>query len=574
MRTLPETSLDVYWKLMEKAWITNPEAHYYWELEVRYLSQLASLNEAAALRVLDLNLLDSLESGESASMKFLLDLALKDMAGFWSFLSTPELTAVTESGQEEVIPLLYLNTQDSESAAVIESLFWVRDGIGGFEMWSIGHLTNLSLQSQTVFHALLSKERNWLPPDLWIDVDSLRFLVSISAIDEAAAAQILEMPFLETIELADYNALKRLSELAELDPSFLAKILAHPDLGVGALANAGLTISILFLHHTSPQVANAIISLPWVQDGINEPPSESQPDHQSTTAYEHATVSDLLELADRSPELTVSLLTKQWMHEPTNYLKWRMVSQLAELASQDVETALQVVRMAFLDDLQMDDEAALEMMNILGRANLVHTGQPARDSLQQMLAHPDFINLAAGEVTGEISGNVAIIIIQVTFPKVAKVLNSYPWIQDGIDASEFTSMNTLAVFVFQDSVTIYSDEVIWVLIDKPWVRDGLTEDEVDAVERLQALAQREESIAISLLSMPFLESVDVKDAKALTTLSVLSSQRDPEYVRELLSHPSLKDGITDAQAAILAVSYWQLRESLEILDTLFGQQNT
>ena len=382
------------------------------------------------------------------------------------------------------------------------------------------------------------------------------------------------MPFIQTIEYSDYEALRKLSELAELDPSYLAEVLADPALNEDKVENVGLTISLLHLKFVSPEAWNAIQALPWIQDGISKPPNEGQPDQESTTAYEHITVSSLLEMARRSPELLVGLTAKPWMHELTNYLKWRMTSELAELASRDVESALQVVGMAFLEDLQKDDEAALQMMNILGRSGLGRTGYSGPESLQKMLINPDFIKLAASENTGEISGIVAKIIIEVEFPEESEVLNSYPWVQDGIDVSEYPAMHDLAEFLFGYTSGRYSIEVIRDLLARTWMLDGLTEEERRAVNSLRLLAQHEESNAISLLAMPFLESVDATDASALSTFSVLSSQRSPGYVKQVLSHPAFESGITDTQAAIIADSYWQIRDSLEVLDQLFNPQNS
>ena len=563
MRYLTDISLDVFWKLMDKAWINGPEDHDNLGLEVRYIAQLATLDEAATLMILDMNFLDSIESTDAASVKFLLDLASHNMDELWSLLSSPELTALTESGQDEKIPLLYLSMQDPQSAAVIEALPWVQNGIHELEMWSVSHLVDLALRSQTVFHALLAKERNWLPPDPWIDVDSLKLLVSISASNEAAAVQILELPFLETIEYADYRALMDLAELSELDPSYLADVLSYPTLIDGTAENPGLTTSLLYLKRTSPALSHALESLPWIQDGISKPPTEGQPDRQSTTAYEHITVSALLELAGRSSELAISLINKQWMHEPSNYLKWRMVSQTSELASRNLETALQVAKMPFLNTLEDDDERALKMMNILGLV-----GSP-----RGMLSHEELVNLASDEDANEISGNVAKIILDTKHPEKAALINSYPWVQDGIDTSEFHAMRTLAKFVFDGTGLYYPDEIVWDLLQKSWVTDGLTKDEIRAVGSLQVLAHHEESNAISLLAMPFLESVDDSDASALFNFSALSSQRGTNYVKQVLSHPSLEGGITDRQAAIIADSYWKIHNNLEVLDELFDTED-
>ncbi len=573
MRKLPELSLDFFWKLMDKAWIANPEEHEPWELAVQHLSQLATVDEEAALTILDMNFLDSIEKRDPASVEFLLYLAISDRDELWRLLTSPELNALTQSGQEEVPALLYLNMKDPQSAAIIRTLPWVQDGIHGFELWSIGHLTHLSLQSQPVFHALLAKQNNWLPPDPWADVGSLGLLVSMSSIDGNATLKILDLPFLRSNDYADFGSLESLAELAQLNPSYLADLASHPLLVDGSNENIRLLISLFRLRDDSPEAAVAIESLPWVLDGISDPPSEDQTDQQAPIAYEYNTVLALLELAGRSPELMVKLLARPWMREPTDHLKWSMVTHFSALAKQDAETALQVAEMPFLSDLQEDDEASLAMINLLGRSELWRSGSYDRESLKKMFLHPGFIKLTSDPESEEISGILAMIIMEVKFPQETKVPSSYTWIEDGIDASEYPAIRGLAKYMLAYSPTRYSNRVVWVLTSRRWVEDGLTDIELAAIHSLEVLAQHQESITMNLFRMPFLESVDAIDAEALSTLSDLADQRDPDYVWDLLDHPAVEGGITDSQAAIIATSYSQLHESLENLYTLLDVQD-
>ncbi len=571
LRDLTGISLDVFWKVMDHSGFDIAGDNPDWHLPVQYLLLLASLEEAATLAILDMNFLSSPDSSASASLRYLLDLAYRDRDGFHSLLASQELSALTESGKYEAVPLLHLQTQDPESAAAIEALSWVQDGILDLDMWSVAYLAELALQSKDVFHAVLAKKRLWLPPDYWIEAGSLMYLVSISAIDEWAALQILEMRFFRSIDLADYSAMKTLADLAASDPVYLREFLSLPFLHEYGDYNFEVAFSLLQLRHTSIEAAESIQALPWFRDGISRPYSTGPIDRQSTTAFEFATASNLLDLAGRSPDLMMSLVANEWMYASTNYLKWRIVSNVDELASRDLETALRVVRMPFLNNLQEDDEDTLRMMNILGTSGWEDMSN--QEGLRNMLNHQDFINLAVDEQADEISGPIARITIDARHPEEAAVINAFPWVQDGINASESTAIRQLATFVLRDPGVYYSDEVVNVLIHKPWVRDGLTEDEVSAISWLMILTEKDESITISLLDMPFLESVDDVDASALATLAVISSQLGLDVMEQVVYHPSLDGGITDPDAAIIDESYRLLEESLENLDTLFDPQD-
>ena len=52
--------------------------------------------------------------------------------------------------------------------------------------------------------------------------------------------------------------------------------------------------------------------------------------------------------------------------------------------------------------------------------------------------------------------------------------------------------------------------------------------------------------------MPFLETIDGVDAAAMTALDMLAWQFDLDYLQPVLDHPTLRDGITDDQAVVVA----------------------
>ena len=272
LKSLSSHSPTLFWELMQKPWTSQKNDDPRWELAVRYLSHLAAVDEPAALHALRLPLLKTIEQGDAAYVQFLLHLAHKDPAGLHEVLSHPNLNAEAFNHPDSSIPILYLASRRPESAVAIRDMDWVQDGITGFEMFTVGHLTRLALQSSSTFTVMVEKKRSWLPPGPWVDVDILRLLVSISDSHEEVAQQIMEMPFLESIEFVDVEALRALAELAAIDPVYLQEVLSRLASGDEGAEDIGLTISFLRLKRTDPEAAAAIEQLTWVQDGINKPP--------------------------------------------------------------------------------------------------------------------------------------------------------------------------------------------------------------------------------------------------------------------------------------------------------------
>ena len=81
---------------------------------------------------------------------------------------------------------------------------------------------------------------------------------------------------------------------------------------------------------------------------------------------------------------------------------------------------------------------------------------------------------------------------------------------------------------------------------------------------------RDESAALRILDMAFLETVDGVDAAAMKALAVLPWESDRGYLEQVLSHPTLRDGITDDQTVVVAALQSVVRHRPELLDTLLN----
>ncbi len=435
-------------------------------------------------------------------------------------------------------------------------------------MHSIVQLKNLALGSQQVFQALLEKKRSWLPPDPWIDVEVLKFLVSISIIDEKVALQILDMPFIETVEIADYEAMKRLADLAASDPAYLQEVLSHPVLGDGASDDVGVTMSLLYLERKDPEAAAAIQTFPWIQDGVSRPEYDNVGyPQQSPTNSEQSVALGLLDMAERSRETFMAVVSKSWMQDQLTRSEINVLYDIMDIAHCDKEEAQRIVEMSFLDTIERDDHTPLE--------NIISLCRAAPDGLKELLNHPEFVEGTGDGQVDEILAIVSKISLELREPEAAAAIDTLPWVQDGIDAFERAGIPVLS------EVALESSRVFWALLSKDWVRDGLTPDESRVISELTAMADkssvhRDEAAALRIVDMPFLETTDGLDLMALESLRLLiwTWEWDRGYLQQVLSHPSLQNGITDDWTNIVAVLHRVVRRRPELLDVVLDPEQT
>ena len=166
-------------------------------------------------------------------------------------------------------------------------------------------------------------------------------------------------------------------------------------------------------------------------------------------------------------------------------------------------------------------------------------------------------------------------------PAVAKTLLSFPWLADGVTREERNATYYLRLILradpavaetlldyswLADGVTKNEERTLWglsvpyrldryglsALNTKPWFKDGLSDEELELIGYLISIANRNADAAAALVTMPFLESVEIRDTLALRSLYDISG-RDASGFGELMSHPRIKDGITDEETKIVAV---------------------
>ena len=159
-------------------------------------------------------------------------------------------------------------------------------------------------------------------------------------------------------------------------------------------------------------------------------------------------------------------------------------------------------------------------------------------------------------------------------PAQANQLEALPWIADGIDDSERDAAQMLIdaarnypdtfsallqkTWVTDHDMTAAETDAIhgirWSAKSAPavpqamlalsWVQDDITEAEGAAIQYLYQTARYDENIVLSLLDMPFLQTIGPDDPLALYAISYMG-RRGEDHLEALKQSRIFKDGITD-----------------------------
>ncbi len=151
------------------------------------------------------------------------------------------------------------------------------------------------------------------------------------------------------------------------------------------------------------------------------------------------------------------------------------------------------------------------------------------------------------EPTPSITGNAAI--------------DQLDWVRDGIAESEVSAVERL------QSLAMESQPLFEAVMGKSWVQDGINADELSVVKDLTYMSSRDEARALSVIQMPFLETVEAADDSAVDEMADFHHNSDPAlmgFLNHVLSHPTLSGGVRDEHVppltALLDVAYYADQE--------------
>ena len=404
----------------------------------------------------------------------------------------------------------------------------------------ISNLVLLATKGPDIFEAVLKGDFDWMPPHNPGPSRFLERLTIMALNDERTALQIINMQFMKSMEGADYDAFKLLADIAGSDPGGLDYVLSHPDFIDGISDEEAILVPLVYLEWSDPEAAQLIRNLSWVADGVAYwPPADHiSSDGNFRRRAETDILSGLIELSRKDREVFIALVSKRWLQAELTGTVHRLFLNLKHLPPQ---VTLRVLNMPLLLEADEEDIGIVQTLDELAREDSA--------KVDQLLDRPELLE----GITDENRFAVRLLYLEFTNPEASDLLRSVPWVADGIDQSEEAGAEALI------NTGVEARNLFPELVKRDWAVDGLDRNEVSAIWTLKSMASDRSarsvpSAAVSLLDMPFLESVEPRDAAALQSLSSLMrmGEGDLGYMGQVLAHPSMETGITDADAPLIA----------------------
>ena len=131
------------------------------------------------------------------------------------------------------------------------------------------------------------------------------------------------------------------------------------------------------------------------------------------------------------------------------------------------------------------------------------------------------------------------------YEATARALLDMPWLADSVSDAE-----ALAIAELRHIILIAKNDLAKSVLALSWLADGVSDSEADSIYVLRNIDFRDADEALKMVGMPFLQTLEGADVRALYTLSRLNADR----LEDLLSLPTLKDGITDDDAPVIALA--------------------
>ena len=340
----------------------------------------------------------------------------------------------------------------------------------------------------------------------------------LATYDEVSAASIARMPFLDTLETIDVDTLGVLDDLGRPVNwrGLFRAVVQKPWVGDGlSESEVAVLRHLRWIANGGEGIALRILGMPFLQarqlgDGPAAP-----------------TVIALWTLGTSSQDTLRAVVEKPWVEDGLDESETAFVQNLGRLAGRDEATASRIA-----DNLGVADATAVDVLAVLA------------------FRHQELF----------------------------RAVMERPWIHDGLDESESEILKYLnwtalggddvALWLATFVPTVDSDDVdalaaLWALgaysqktlrtvMGSPWAEDGLDGAETVVLRNLGWLANRDEAVALEILGMPFLQTVEPADGGAMEALRRMAAYQLENFER-VMAHPTLSGGISDEWAKVVMV---------------------
>ena len=435
----------------------------------------------------------------------------------------------------------------------VEELPWAQDSITGIERDAIQWLYWLSGERWRATVALIALP--WIQDSISeTERDALEWLFWLADEDRDAYEEAIDRPFLETLEADDVLTIRRMTGRESV--SYMGRLRSSHPAVAKLIEELPWTQSpsteteldaiewLYWLSREDQRAAAAIAALPWVQDGI------SHTERSAIRQFYWLTVQE----DTRNNANLQAVLGLPWVQDSITTTEEKFLDFFEALDRGNHRLAAQVLTFPWPRDSIMESE--LEAIKQLYWLSRQEDGGRSTDNLEVVLSFPwvqDAINETEAEFLDFFEdldhGNQSL---------AAQVIG-FPWPRDSIMESELEAIKQLYWLSRQEDGG-HSTANLEVVLSIPWVQDAINETEAEFLDFFEDLDQDNETEATAVLAMPFLKSLEPDDVLALRGVERLG---DKDLLSALMSHPTLRNGITDTQTTLITAAS-TLRDAEEI----------
>ncbi len=376
---LLETSMKyplLFESLVQKAWLNPADvpADFIRVNEaidhIRLLARVAD-NEAAAIKVLNMPFLDSLDGTEWDKYRALGEVVNGGPESFSAFVDYAITKGgFTDSDREVDVYYLYMETQD---AAGMERIYSGRLPERR-DIFLLKDLVQLHTKYPVAYSAMSEHFRDFFQlPGFVMNVSDL------AAIDEQLAQRLVKMPFNRVSGGLDNSVWGFVARAAEADGDAATFLVEKYELQGGADHSA---LALLLLDAASifaPDTVETVRTFDWVRDGVDGPNlREEDWGTRAFSSREERTVEAILATTIQNEDWINKLLTKGWIRNDLTSDENNTVNRLRGFGD---PVAGLLLDMEFLDEVEREDSLILVPI-----ANFLHaTGDSVEFPLGDVL---------------------------------------------------------------------------------------------------------------------------------------------------------------------------------------------
>ena len=263
--------------------------------------------------------------------------------------------------------------------------------------------------------------------------------------------------------------------------------------------------NLLYIAVVSRPVASAIVSLDWVQDGVDD--------------VEAGAIDWMNNFGDA--EVASAVVSLGWMQDGIEELEVKTIEELSYMSNKDTGVGLSIVALDWVQDGVEGVEAdAIDWMNNFGDAEVAS----AVVSLGWMQDGIDDVEVKTIEELSYIANKDTGVGLSVV---------SLDWVQDGIDEVEAGAIDRMSNFG--------DAEVASSVVSLGWVQDGIDDVEVKTIEELSYMSNKDTGVGLSVVALDWVrDGVDDVEAGAIDWMNNFG---DAEVASAVVSLGWLQDGI-------------------------------